>query len=54
VEGERSRVFGSGDWIRRNKDGGRESEGYIGLAMTKVYQEYTEVLGIGELLLSIY
>jgi len=54
TEGERSGIFRSGNWLRGNKDGEREGEGGIGLADTKVCQEYTKVLRIGELLLSIY
>jgi len=54
VEGEGSRVFGSSDWIGGNKDEGRESEGCIGLATTKVHQGYTKVLRIGKLLLLIH
>jgi len=50
VESERSRVFGSGDWTGRNKDGGGEGKRCIGLANTEVCQRYTKVLRIDELL----
>ena len=54
TEGKRSGIFRSGNWPRGNKYGEREGEGDIGLADTKVCQECTKVLRIGELLLSIH
>ena len=54
VEGEGSRILRSNNWGRRNKDGRRESEGYIGLADTKVCQGRTKVFRIGELLSLIH
>jgi len=54
VESKGSRVFESGDWTRRNKDGGGEGKRCIGLANTEVCQRYTKVLRISELLLLIY
>jgi len=54
VEGERSRIFGSGNWAREYKDRRREGERCFGLADTKVCQGHSEVLGISELLLLIY
>jgi len=54
VKSEGSRVFGSGNWTREHKNGRREGKMYFGLANTKVYQRYSEVLRIGKLLLSIH
>ena len=54
MKDERSKIFRSGNWTRRNKDRERKGERYIGLANTKVYQGYTKVLRIGELLLLIH
>ena len=54
VESERGRVFGSSNWARGHKDGGRKGEGCFGLADTKVCQGCSKVLGISKLLLSIY
>ena len=49
-----SRIFRSSNWGRRNKDGRREGEEYIGLANIKVCQGCTKVLRIGKLLSLIY
>ena len=54
MEGERSRILRSSDWTGRNKDGEGKGKRSIGLANTKVCQECSEVLGIGELLLLIH
>ena len=54
MKGEESRVFGSSNWTRGNKDGRREGEECIGLATTKEYQRYTEVFRVGKLLSLIY
>ena len=54
MEGERSRILRSGNWTRRNKDGGGKDKRSIGLADTEVYQEHSEVLRIGKLLSLIH
>ena len=54
MKGERSWVFGSSNRTRRNKDGRREGERYLGLADSKVCQGCSKVLGIGKLLSLIY
>ena len=54
MEGEKSWIFRSCDRTRGDKDRGRKDKRYSGLADTKVYQEYLEVLRIGKLLLLIY
>ena len=50
MEGERSRVFRSGN--RTGKDKARERKGKrsLGVADTKMYQRCSEVLGTGQLL----
>ena len=54
MKGERSRVFGSGNWARGYKNGRREGERCFRLADTKVCQGHSEVPGIGELLSLIH
>ena len=54
VEGERSRVLGSGDGTGRKKNGRGTSKRTIGLANTEVCQGCSEVLGIGKLLSPIH
>ena len=51
---ERSRVLGSSNQARGNKDGERKDERGFGLADTKVCQGHTKVLRIGKLLLLIH
>ena len=46
--------FGSSNRTRGDKNGKRESEGGIGMANTQVYQRYSKVSGISELLSSIH
>ena len=54
MKSQRSRIFGGGNWTKRNKDGGRESKKSVRMANTEVCQRCTKILGIGELLLLIY
>ena len=54
VEDERSRIFRSNNWTRRNKNRKRKSEECIGLTDTKVCQGHLEVFGISELLSPIH
>ena len=54
MKGKRSRVLGSCNWTRRDKDGGRKGEECVGLVNTKVCQGYVEIPRIGKLLLLIY
>ena len=54
IESQRSRIFGSSNWTRRDKNGRSESERNVRIADTEVCQGHAKVLGIGELLLSIY
>ena len=54
IESKGSRVLGSSDRTRRDKDGRRKGKRSIGMADTKVCQRCAEVLGIGELLLLIH
>ena len=51
MKGSESWVLRSSNKTRKDKDGGRESEMYFGLADIKVCQECTEVPRIGKLLL---
>ena len=50
MKGKRSRIFRSGNWTRRDKDGRGKGERCIRLANTKVCQGHTKVLRVGELL----
>ena len=54
MKSKEGRIFESGNWGRRDKDGRREDEGSIGLADTKMCQGHVKVLRIGELLPLIY
>jgi len=54
VKSKRSRIFGSSDWTRGNKDRGRQGKRSARLADSKRYQGYTEVLRIDKLLLLIH
>ena len=54
MESERGRIFRSGNWARRYKNGGGEGKGYFGLANTKVHQGCPEVPKTGKLLLLIH
>ena len=49
-----SRISGSSNRTRGDKDGGRKDEESVRLADTKVYQRCSKVLRIGKLLLSIH
>ena len=50
----RGRIFRGNNRTRGNEDEGREGEGSIGMADTKVCQEHPKVLRIGKLLLLIH
>jgi len=54
VKGKGSRIFGSSDWTRENKDGGRQGERSVRLADSKRGQECIEVFRIGKLLSLIH
>ena len=54
IKGERSRVPKGSNRTREYKNGKIKSERSDRLANTKVCQGYTEILGIGKLLLPIH
>ena len=54
MKSQRSRIFGSSDWTRRDKDRRRKDERSIRIADTEVCQRHAKVLEIGKLLSLIH
>ena len=54
MEDERSRVFGSSNQTRGNKDGRREGEWSVGMADAEVCKRCAEILRVSQLLSLIH